>query len=73
MCSISVEVLRKVTDFVQSFMAIPNNSCHVLAQCIYEGLSVNAAIKRDNITGLQFHPERSGPMGLEILREFMDA
>ena len=59
--------------FVHSFMAVPENSSHILAQCIYEGLLVNAAIKRDNITGLQFHPERSGPMGLEILREFMDA
>ena len=59
--------------FVHSFMVVPKNSTHVLAQCIYEGLPVNAAIKKDNITGLQFHPERSGPMGLEILREFMDA
>ena len=59
--------------FVHSFMVVPKNCRHILAQCIYEGLPVNAAIKRDNITGLQFHPERSGPMGLEILREFMDA
>ena len=59
--------------FVHSFMVVPENSSHILAQCIYEGLPVNAAIKKDNITGLQFHPERSGPMGLGILREFMDA
>ena len=59
--------------FVHSFMVVPENSNHILAQCIYEGLPVNAAIKKDNITGLQFHPERSGPMGLGILREFMDA
>ena len=54
-------------------MVVPENSSHILAQCIYEDLPMNAAIKKDNITGLQFHPERSGPMGLEILREFMDA
>ena len=59
--------------FVHSFMVVPEKSNHILAQCIYEGLPVNAAIKKDNITGLQFHPERSGPMGLGILREFMDA
>ncbi len=58
--------------FVHSFMVVPVNSSHILAQCIYADLPVNAAIKKDNITGLQFHPERSGPMGLEILREFMD-
>ncbi len=59
--------------FVHSFMVVPENSGHILAQCIYEDLPVNAAIKKENITGLQFHPERSGPMGLGILREFMDA
>ena len=58
--------------FVHSFMVVPEKSSHILAQCIYEGLSVTAAIKKDNITGLQFHPERSGPIGLEILHEFMD-
>ena len=58
--------------FVHSFMVVPENSSHILAQCIYEGLPVTAAIKKDNITGLQFHPERSGPIGLEILHEFMD-
>ena len=57
--------------FVHSFMVVPEKSSHILAQCIYEGLSVTAAIKKDNITGLQFHPERSGPIGLEILHEFM--
>ena len=58
--------------FVHSFMVVPEKSSHILAQCIYEGLPVTAAIKKDNITGLQFHPERSGPIGLEILHEFMD-
>ena len=58
--------------FVHSFMVVPEKSSHILAQCIYEGLPVTAAIKKDNITGLQFHSERSGPIGLEILHEFMD-
>ena len=30
-----------------------------------------AAIGRDNVTGLQFHPERSGPHGLKILKRFI--
>jgi glutamine amidotransferase len=57
--------------FVHSYMVEPLISTHVLAQCLYEELPVVAAIQKENITGLQFHPERSGPVGLEILRRFL--
>ena len=57
--------------FCHSFMAVPKFEAHVLAQCDYEGLSVTAAIMKDNVTGLQFHPERSGPEGLNVLRHFL--
>ena len=57
--------------FIHSYMTIPENPAHILAQCDYEGLVVNAAISQDNITGLQFHPERSGPEGLKILECFV--
>ena len=57
--------------FVHSYMVEPEITSHVLAQCVYEGLPVIGAIRKENITGLQFHPERSGPVGLEILRRFV--
>jgi glutamine amidotransferase len=57
--------------FVHSFMAVPENSDHVLAQCVYEGIELTSAIRNENVIGLQFHPERSGPIGLEILRRFV--
>jgi glutamine amidotransferase len=57
--------------FVHSYMAVPENPAHILAQCSYEGLVVNAAIIQGNVTGLQFHPERSGPHGLKILEQFI--
>jgi len=57
---------------VHSYMAVPENPNHILAQCNYEGLAVTAAIGRDNVTGLQFHPERSGPHGLKILKRFIN-
>jgi imidazole glycerol-phosphate synthase subunit HisH len=57
--------------FAHSFMARPTFSGDILAKCFYQGLPIAAAIKRGNITGLQFHPERSGPVGLKILKDFI--
>ena len=57
--------------FVHSFMSIPKNSAHILAQYDYKGLDITASVQRDNITGLQFHPEKSGEAGLRILENFI--
>ena len=57
--------------FVHSYMAVPKNQDSVLATCDYEKATIIAAIKSGNTTGLQFHPERSGPSGLKILRQFL--
>ena len=57
--------------FVHSFMAVPSDAAHRLADCLYGGHSLPAVIRRDRITGCQFHPEKSGPVGLRILRNFI--
>ena len=58
--------------FVHSFMAMAKNREHLLAECDYEGITIAAAVRRDNITGLQFHPEKSGAVGLSLLAQFLD-
>lgn len=56
--------------FVHSFMAVPDDSSHRIADCLYGGHKIAATIGRNNITGCQFHPEKSGEVGLKILRRF---
>lgn len=58
--------------FVHSYIAVPKNSSDLLAYCEYEGLPITAAIRKDNVTGLQFHPEKSAEFGLKILRKFVN-
>jgi glutamine amidotransferase len=56
---------------VHSFAAAPTKPENVLATCDYDGRTLTAAVIRDNITGVQFHPEKSGPVGQKILRTFI--
>lgn len=66
----SVKVKSSVY-FLHSFMAVPYDQANCLAKCDYEGQLITAAVKRENISGCQFHPEKSGPVGLSILKQFL--
>lgn len=57
--------------FVHSFSAQPESSEDRLADCIYGGHRICAAVQRGNIVATQFHPERSGAVGLELIRSFL--
>jgi len=57
--------------FVHSFQALPKSADDVLAVCDYNGRSVTAAIAKGAVTGVQFHPEKSGRVGLGILESFL--
>ena len=54
--------------FVHSFYAAKCEA-DVIANAEY-GVLLTAAVQRDNVCGCQFHPEKSGRVGLEILRAF---
>jgi glutamine amidotransferase len=56
--------------FNHSFSAWPEDPADSLAEVDYQGFNICAAVQRDNICGLQFHPEMSGPVGLRILSSF---
>jgi len=56
--------------FVHSFV-VPD-SIHVVATCDY-GMAVPALVERDNLWATQFHPEKSGSVGLDLLASFVAA
>lgn len=58
---------------VHSFHVVPDAPADLLADCEYGGHRVTAAIGRGNIFGFQFHPEKSGPVGLAICHRFVNA
>jgi imidazole glycerol phosphate synthase glutamine amidotransferase subunit len=41
------------------------------ATCEYSGIAYTAVLEAGNVCGVQFHPEKSGPVGLEIVRRFV--
>lgn len=57
--------------FVHSFMAVPEDEASHLADTIYGGHTLTAAVQKDNIIGTQFHPEKSAETGLSILKSFL--
>lgn len=54
--------------FVHSFFAAQCDS-YVIADTEY-GQTLTAAVQKENVYGCQFHPEKSGNVGLNILRAF---
>jgi len=58
--------------FVHSYNAAPERREDVLAVVDYLGEPVCAAVQKNNLVGFQFHPEKSGPVGLSILRRFLE-
>lgn len=57
---------------VHSYHFEPDQPTDLLATYRFLGDPITAAVHRSNITGLQFHPEKSGKVGLRILREFVE-
>ena len=56
--------------FVHSFF-VPGDNESTVATAEY-GLSLTATVQKNNVCGCQFHPEKSGEVGLSILRAFCE-
>lgn len=62
---------RSCVYFVHSYTAQPARPEHRLADCDYNGRLISAAVRSGNVYGCQFHPEKSGETGLQIIKNFI--
>lgn len=58
--------------FVHSYMAKDVDSNNIIATCKYNNIEIPAIVKYKNSYGCQFHPEKSGETGLDILKSLLD-
>jgi imidazole glycerol phosphate synthase glutamine amidotransferase subunit len=68
------KLLRGMTEptyvyFANSYYAPPMEA--TTATCEYQ-LPFTAVLERENVYGVQFHPEKSGPTGLKIVKNFLE-
>lgn len=59
--------------FVHSFVARPADPSVVAATIPFNGENATIAVASGNIAGYQFHPEKSGHVGLALLEKFVSA
>ena len=58
--------------FNHSYYCQPSQASDVIADTDY-GIRYACAVRRENIFGVQFHPEKSQEVGLQILKNFVEA
>jgi len=57
--------------YVHSYYCAPRDSTHLLAACSYGDFPFASVVGKDNILGVQFHPEKSQHAGLKLLENFV--
>jgi glutamine amidotransferase len=55
--------------FAHSYYAVPKDKMLVSTATDY-GIEFTSSIRKDNLFGIQFHPEKSGEVGLKIIKNF---
>ena len=58
--------------FVHSYYCEPSDERFIIARSDH-GHQFCAGVRKDNLVAVQFHPEKSGPVGLTLLRQFCQA
>ncbi|MDI6826914.1 MAG: imidazole glycerol phosphate synthase subunit HisH, partial [Armatimonadota bacterium] len=56
--------------FVHSYYPLPSDSAYILGETEYADVRFASIIGKGNLFATQFHPERSGRIGLRLLENF---
>ncbi|WP_430788800.1 imidazole glycerol phosphate synthase subunit HisH [Virgibacillus flavescens] len=67
-------ILKNIKDqdyvyFVHSYFAADWNEDALISSCFY-GEKLPAIVQKNNVIGMQFHPEKSGEAGIQLLKNF---
>jgi len=58
--------------FVHSYYPAPDHKAEIIGTTDYAGVSFASAVARDNLVATQFHIEKSGKIGLTLLKNFCE-
>ena len=67
----SDDLYDKYFYFVHSFFVLPKNKREIIGNTIYDNFNFCSLVKKENILGCQFHPEKSGIFGLKFLNNIL--
>ncbi|KOP69941.1 imidazole glycerol phosphate synthase [Lysinibacillus sp. FJAT-14745] len=65
------EVTAKHVYFVHSFYATDIEETELVAYADYHGIKVPGIVANGSVTGMQFHPEKSGELGVYLLEQWL--
>ncbi|MCT6903325.1 MAG: imidazole glycerol phosphate synthase subunit HisH, partial [Lactobacillus sp.] len=66
------EVSAKHVYFVHSFYATDIVESELVAYADYFGIQVPGIVMNGSVTGMQFHPEKSGELGVYLLEQWLE-
>ena len=69
-CGLFAGITGRDFYFVHSFVVEPHDPSQIIGTCTY-GETFAASVQRDNIFGVQFHPEKSQRSGQQLLKNFI--
>lgn len=74
--SVKIDLFKNIRKnpyvyFVHSYYAVPEDKSVITAKTVY-GEEIAAAVGKDNVIATQFHPEKSGDIGLAIIKNFVE-
>jgi glutamine amidotransferase len=70
-CVLSAIDAEMAVYLVHSYYFMPDQADNLLATYNFQGAQITAVIKSNNTYGFQFHPEKSGDVGLSLLKAFL--